>query len=483
MGPEQQPGIWVFVSETVPLAVKLAVRGAIVAIFILFGCSLSKRSDVTSANRESTWTVVTAETTTPEASSVPAENPIPTGSVPERLPPVAKCQRLPAVEESSRAVPVAVTQAAPSQRQVDLNSAKPAGEIAAQPCNASVPPPAAQPGEGSVDSQGRDHTIRGEAVAGAVMPLSQNSGCIARQDIRLPVAFERQARERLQHACEMADRGALFSARRECLRIFRSIAHTLDVGAEQPMHNTALTEGLCALDEADDFILANQHLESTGQLEGLIASHRSTVLKCVNTALLHPQMAINAYYEFASQQLAQAGGSQPVSSEVLFALGRMEMLMRAEDSQRTAATPKAAVYFTAALAVDASHGLAANELGVLLAGSGRLEEARTALEHAVRVNPTSTTTQNLAAVELRLNGSLTGATAVPASTVSPSSSAQPGGPAPGSIQFVDPQTFVRLSETTAAPFEFTTTRTIPAQPGQPQGESVTRTAEKSWFGF
>jgi hypothetical protein len=281
----------------------------------------------------------------------------------------------------------------------------------------------------------------------------------------------------------MADRGALFSARRECLRILRAIAHTLDAGAEQPMHNNALTQGLCALDEANDFILANQHLESTGQLEGLIASHRSTVLKGVNTALLNPQMAIHAYYESASHQLAQAGGSQPVSSEVLFALGRMEMLMRAEDSQRTAATPKAAVYFTAALAVDASHGLAANELGVLLAGSGRLEEARTALEHAVRVNPTTTTKQNLAAVERRLNGSLTAATAVPPSTVSPAPSTRPGGPAPGSIQFVDPQTFARLSETSAAPFESATTQSIPALPGQSHGESVTPTAEKSWFGF
>jgi hypothetical protein len=60
------------------------------------------------------------------------------------------------------------------------------------------------------------------------------------------------------------------------------------------------------------------------------------------------------------------------------------------------------VFYQAALAVDARNYLAANELGVLLARYGQLQEARQALVHSISTRPHAQGWQNLAIVHRRL---------------------------------------------------------------------------------
>jgi tetratricopeptide (TPR) repeat protein len=206
-----------------------------------------------------------------------------------------------------------------------------------------------------------------------------------------------------ENAGRLADRGAFYSARSEFIQALRVVTQALDAQAGDSTHSQALSEGLRALNEADDFAPQGSKLEADLNLASILASHRTPVLKEADTTSLTPLTALQQYYGFAQARLAQAGGHEPAASHALFGMGRLTTVLaeRSPDDRRLHA-PKAMALFQAALAVDGRNHRAAQELGVLYAQFGQLEDARRLLVISVNLSPRKETWHNLAIVHERL---------------------------------------------------------------------------------
>ena len=232
-----------------------------------------------------------------------------------------------------------------------------------------------------------------EAVQAAVP-----SGITAaeRASLRIPASVSQRGNRMLADAMSLANRGAYFAANREFLRTFRTITQSLDSQLGRQFHTRALAAGLRALEEADDFALATRdHIEDDVHLDIYINGHRTPVLKGTDLSNMTPLIAIQKYYEYAREQLTLAGGHFPLSSQVLFAMGRAENFIGREKG-RQAGAPRALAFFHASLATDPRNHRASNELGVMLAKRGRLAEAAKVIQHGVSVRPTPTSLNNLA---------------------------------------------------------------------------------------
>lgn len=317
-------------------------------------------------------------------------------------------------------------------------------------------------------------------------------------DAKVPESVQRQAELLLAEAIELADRGALYAARVEFLRVLRLVTQSLDASLGRPVHAPALLIGLRALEEADDFAMADPHLESDVALEGILATHHTPVLKQCDTSQLTPLLAIQKYYEFACEHLALAGNRQPVASEALFSLGRIQSLLTQTQGESSSKTPRSIAYFTAALTVNPRNSRAANELGVLLARRGRLEEARDVLSYCARTAPSAVALRNLSQVEERLGYRDRAHEALQmASRLTPADPAEvtPPGMPWGTVRWVDATTFTRLSATPGgldpqlAEFGGSTPSVAPgpgtgvpgAQPTDVAPRMATEPARATWF--
>ncbi len=221
--------------------------------------------------------------------------------------------------------------------------------------------------------------------------------------IRVPRDIARRANQLLDSAVLLADRGAIYAARREFLRVTRMIAKQLDAQLGQQFHTRQLAAGLRALEEADDFALVRRDdADDDVHLDGFIAGHRTPVLQGVAPEELTPLVAMQRYYEYARQQLTLAGGHEPTASRALFAVGRAESLLKKDDVTAVQSGPKAIAFFQAALAVDATNTKAANELAVMLADHGKLQRAAEVLRGVMANRPSRTMVLNYAHLCSRL---------------------------------------------------------------------------------
>lgn len=219
----------------------------------------------------------------------------------------------------------------------------------------------------------------------------------------LPVALALRVAETLRGAKSLAERGASYAAKRELLRALRMTARSLDSSLGLPYHSRALAAGLRALDEAEDFSLTkHDSAESDVRLTSYIQGHRTPVLKNEDPRTLTPVLAMQRYYEYAREQLTIAGGNLPLAAEALCALGRAEMMRVGDEMASSATSPRSLAFFHAAMTIDPNNVLAANELGVILARRGHLQEARAVLENAVQRAPMPVAMANLASIYERL---------------------------------------------------------------------------------
>ena len=171
-------------------------------------------------------------------------------------------------------------------------------------------------------------------------------------------------------------------------------------------HAEALAEGLRALDEADDFLPKGSRLEADLCIEEIVAGHRTPVLKNTDFGRMTPMAAIQHYLTFAQNRLAESVGSEFAGSMALYAMGKLHRIMGRElPGSVVAADSKAVAVLQSSLLAQPNNAMAANELGTLLATSGRLEDARRTLEHSVRAWPTAVAWRNLAVVYERLGDS------------------------------------------------------------------------------
>jgi tetratricopeptide (TPR) repeat protein len=130
-------------------------------------------------------------------------------------------------------------------------------------------------------------------------------------------------------------------------------------------------------------------------------AHQTPVLK--DAEVVSPVIAQQQYLGYAQSQLARAAGNEAVASLTLFRLGKVQMAMAQQDSDpQMQHGPQSMVYYQAALTADGRNYLAANELGVLMARYGQLQEARRLLVQSVSIQPHAEAWHNLSVVHQRL---------------------------------------------------------------------------------
>jgi|GEM_PF-1740424 len=207
-------------------------------------------------------------------------------------------------------------------------------------------------------------------------------------------------------AVGLANRGALFAAREDLLQSLRIATQSLDAADGTTAHSQALDQGLTALTEAEDFAVHSATASLPMRIEDIVVGHRTPVLHNLNGQEMSPVIALQQYYGYAGERLTFAAGDLPAAADTLFWLGKVHnSLARQSQAADRLQGPQAMVCFRAALSVAPQHYLAANELGVLLARYGQLQDAKALLQQSVTVRPHAEGWQNLAIVHKRLGES------------------------------------------------------------------------------
>jgi tetratricopeptide (TPR) repeat protein len=204
-------------------------------------------------------------------------------------------------------------------------------------------------------------------------------------------------------AIRLANRGAVYAAKEDLLHALRIASQSLDAADGTSAYSQALNQGLTALREAEDFALHGAAATQPLEIDQIIAGHRTPVLREQAGYELSPVVAMQQYYGYAGQRLTFAAGELPAAADSLFWLGKVyNSLARQSVQADRLQGPQAMVCFRAALAAAPQHYLAANELGVLFARYGELNEAKKLLQQSVTVKPHAEGWQNLAIVHERL---------------------------------------------------------------------------------
>lgn len=207
----------------------------------------------------------------------------------------------------------------------------------------------------------------------------------------------------LSYGKTLARKGATASARNEFLNALAVIAQSRDLRLGGKDHVNALNQAVLALAEAEDLFGKPGSSNLDADVATVSAGHLSRILDPAVAKQLTRVDALNAYQEFARRNLQEACGLNWLASETFYALGRLHNLLSlADPAQQPCELSKSLTFHQAALAADANNFASANELGVLLARQGDLEEAKRLLIHSVRLSPRRETWTNLATVHQRL---------------------------------------------------------------------------------
>lgn len=212
------------------------------------------------------------------------------------------------------------------------------------------------------------------------------------------------AHKHVQRGFSLGERNALYAARTEFIQALRTVAQAVDAQAGLPPKDPqacsqALVRGLEALTEADDFAPPGSRLDGDLDLQAIIAAHRTPA--CKNAPPTTQLAALQAYFDYAGQQLSRAAAGSPVASQALTGLGKTYTTGKEAEADRLSGA-KAMVFHQAAVATDEQNHLASNELGVLLAKYGQWEAAKQSFTQSLRVRADAAAWQNLAAVHGKL---------------------------------------------------------------------------------
>jgi hypothetical protein len=135
----------------------------------------------------------------------------------------------------------------------------------------------------------------------------------------------------------MAQRGMLFAGREELIKSLQLVAQALDVQEGTSTHAAALASGLAALREARDFASSTTAPGAVVNVAQTASTHRTPVLRSLPSQTeMSPVIAQQQYLAFAQSQLAIASGHQPVASQALYRLGRLQTSLAAHDDDAQA---------------------------------------------------------------------------------------------------------------------------------------------------
>jgi tetratricopeptide (TPR) repeat protein len=213
------------------------------------------------------------------------------------------------------------------------------------------------------------------------------------------IATLARADERVRHGILLAQKGALYAARREFTTAIKLIAQANDVEHGTRQYTNAAIAGFMALKEAND--LVGQY-GGEGDVARITATHKTKVLQEAELVDMLPSVAAGYYYDYARQQLGEAIGRQTVGSIALYGLGKIIVIGAGPNSQQLEYTGPAIALYQAALMAEPENFRAAHELGVLLASAGQLEMARELLIASASKSPQPTIWRNLAALHSRM---------------------------------------------------------------------------------
>jgi Flp pilus assembly protein TadD len=257
-----------------------------------------------------------------------------------------------------------------------------------------------------------------------------------------------QAKLMIEDGIQLARRGAIFSARARFIRALRLITQAFDAQGGTRFYSESLARGLRALEEVNDFRPKGSRLEADLDLQRIVQSHRTPVLHSADFHRLTTLVAQQAYHTYAENQLIDATGRDPVAADALFALGKVQgHLSKQRGDASTSGDAAAMSLYQTALTIHPDHHQAANELGVLFARYGQLEDARSVLRHCVRDRTNfpevwrnlARIHEQLGEVELAKRANHEWQSALRRSSRSAGLAGKP------SVQWVDPQTFTKIS--------------------------------------
>ena len=200
-------------------------------------------------------------------------------------------------------------------------------------------------------------------------------------------------------ALRLAAKGAAYSANAKLTEVLQLIADHLDAEDGGADHSAALSLGLTALREAEDFSRIGSSPGGSTDVASRALGHTTPVLRDKDTARMARVQALELYQSFASRQLAQAVMDVPEGSMALYHLGRLQpFLSDGRDQNTVMVTARMIALQEAALLADADNYRAANELGVVLAKNGRWQASRKALSYSIDIGRRPETQRNLSLV-------------------------------------------------------------------------------------
>jgi tetratricopeptide (TPR) repeat protein len=288
-----------------------------------------------------------------------------------------------------------------------------------------APQPEIRPAAERVQAVAIETTAGDEQTTWIIDPDVQRIPKIAGLDAQLPPHIER----RLSYAYDLAQRGATYSANAEFRSVLGLCALEVDARNAGISRREALREGLIALEEADEFGGDQIDWRDSADVRRVAASHQTQVLSQNGQAPVDSIQAVQAYYAFAEERLAFACEGLPAASLAFYGLGRTFVV---PGTQTANAAGKAALLQRVALKVAPQNVLAGNELGVLLAQHGQLNDAEKQFRQCVATNATPETWRNLSVVYARQGKTEESRAALAAgeslAANSPRTAAKPSGP-------------------------------------------------------
>jgi tetratricopeptide (TPR) repeat protein len=267
------------------------------------------------------------------------------------------------------------------------------------------------------------------------------------------MAVLRRADKRVRQGFQRGARGAHFSARADFVAALAMIAEANDAAQQTRHYSSALDLGLVALKESATFAGRGTDQSASG-VARIVGGHQTTILKGAQGVELTAIGAAHRYCAYAGEQLAAAAAGEATGSMALFGLAKVSLAVGGGGPGRSLERSlQATALYKAALLADGNNFCAANELGVLLAENGNLEQARDLFLRSVSIAPHAATWHNLAIVHSRLGETQLAEQAQAQADALPKPRAPRGGP---EVQWVDAQTFARVTSASDA--------TLPALP-------------------
>ncbi len=279
---------------------------------------------------------------------------------------------------------------------------------------------------------------------------SKTSASFAPFDMGLSQSVAQRAAQHIEYGKALARRGASSAARQEFLGALTTLAQANDAKVGGNQFSMALRKGIMAIKEAEDFVARDVENQIALDVAIAIETHRCGAMTMDEAQNMASIQAMQRYFAFAQHQMNVAAGQNVVAAEALFCLGKLHTsVVQADPTSSRLDVAKAIVFHQSALACDRNNFRSANELGVLMARSGRLAEARDMLKKSLVISPGPEAWSNLAKVHERLGEPKMAALAK--SELNRALNSQPG----SGIQWVNAQAFnanapVDFHETIAA---------------------------------